>query len=107
MWHYHDDDLAGPDAAVRLRLDRLPAAFRRGYTAAHYQVDRPHANSYAAWLAMGSPLAPNTKERAAFLKAAELLPLGDLPTATAGKAERTIAFTLPGQGVALIQLTAR
>ncbi len=64
VWHYHDDDLAGPDAQVRLDLTRLPKTFAHGARLVHYRIDRDHSNSYAAWLAMGSPIAPSGKRSA-------------------------------------------
>lgn len=106
VWHYHDDDVAGPEAAVRLRLRGLPRAFARGATLAHYRVDATHANSFAAWQAMGSPIAPSDAQRAALLKAATLAPDEAAPSWVAvarGGAE--VAFRLPRQGVTLLVLT--
>ncbi|MET0319294.1 MAG: hypothetical protein ABW069_01070, partial [Duganella sp.] len=43
VWHYHDDDVAGPDAAVKLALGGIPA----GVTSAkltHYRIDQQHSN---------------------------------------------------------------
>jgi len=108
VWHYHDDDLPGPDAAVRLSLTGLPRGFASGATVTQYRVDRDHSNSYSAWLAMGSPIAPTNAQRAELLKAAEL--------ATVDGADRPIAvtnggahldFDLPRQGVSLFVVTGR
>ena len=38
-WHYHDDDVPGPDAAVALTLEHLPAGIRHG--ARHPLPHRP------------------------------------------------------------------
>ena len=38
VWHYHDDDVPGPDAAVDLALAGLPAAARQA-TLTHYRID--------------------------------------------------------------------
>ncbi|HEY5807537.1 MAG TPA: hypothetical protein VIT67_06195, partial [Povalibacter sp.] len=53
-WHYHDDDVGGPDAQVSLTATGL----RRSGTASvtHYRIDQRHSNSYAAWQRLGSPL---------------------------------------------------
>ena len=54
VWHYHDDDVPGPDAAVALTVDGLPA----DVTAArltHYRIDATHSNAFAAWQRLGSP----------------------------------------------------
>ena len=106
VWHYHDDDLAGPDADVRLDLRGLPAAFAKDAKLTHYRIDRDHSNSYAAWLKMGSPIAPSTAQRAAMLKAAELATMEDAPATIAAGRKATLSFKLPRQGVSLIVLTA-
>jgi xylan 1,4-beta-xylosidase len=107
VWHYHDDDLAGPDAQVHVDLAHLPGAFRKGARLTQFRVDRDHSNAYAAWLAMGSPEAPNDAQRKALLKAAELAtvtPAGQPVKVARGAAG--IDLTLPRQGVALLVLQA-
>lgn len=106
VWHYHDDDLPGADAAVALRLRGLPSALIRGATVTQYRVDGSHSNAFAAWRAMGSPIAPSDAQRATLRQAAALAtvetaaePLGAEPSGTA------IRFRLPRQGVSLIVLT--
>ncbi|MEI5688613.1 GH39 family glycosyl hydrolase [Sphingomonas kyungheensis] len=106
VWHYHDDDRPGPDAAVRLHLRRLPPALSRGALVTQYRIDDRHANSFAAWRAMGSPLAPTDAQRATLLKAAELTTPDARPTRLAlrsGTAD--LAFDLPRQGVTLLMVT--
>ena len=106
VWNYHDDDLPGPDADVQLDLSGLPAALSRGASVTQYRVDRDHSNAYAAWLAMGSPIAPTDEQRAALLKAAELAPVGRPGEAIAVRQHRaSVRFGLPRQGVALLVLT--
>ncbi len=108
VWHYHDDDLAGPDANVTLDLRGLPAAFARGAAVTHYRVDGAHSNAYAAWLGMGSPIAPTRDQRAALLKAAELKTLDAAPQPLAvSRGSGTLNFALPRQGVSLLVLDAR
>ena len=106
VWHYHDDDLVGPDAQVRLDLAHLPKAFAHGARLVHYRIDRDHSNSYAAWLAMGSPIAPSEAQRKTLIEAARLASLDPGPSAipvTRGAAR--LDFTLPRQGVSLLVLT--
>ncbi|MCK8455120.1 GH39 family glycosyl hydrolase [Sphingomonas faeni] len=106
VWHYHDDDLPGPKAAVQLRLHRLPGVFARGAVMTHYRIDASHSNSFAVWQAMGSPLAPTNEQRAALLKAAELATMNPKPKqlmARSGDAKLT--FDLPRQGVSLLVIT--
>ena len=100
VWHYHDDDVVGPDAAVSLALDHLPAAFKKGAVMTRYRVDAIHANSFAAYQTMGSPLAPDNAQYAALKAAAQLTP--DAPvTVKSGN----LTFDLPRQGVTLLVIT--
>ena len=104
VWHYHDDDVAGPDAAVSLALDHLPAAFKKGAVMTRWRVDKDHANSFAAYQTMGSPLAPDNAQYDALKAAARLTP--DAPTPLKVSAGATsLNFDLPRQGVTLLVLT--
>ncbi|MFZ0267708.1 GH39 family glycosyl hydrolase [Caulobacter sp.] len=106
VWHYHDDDLAGPDARVRLDLAHLPKAFARGARLVHYRVDRDHSNSYAAWLAMGSPIAPSDAQRKTLIEASRLASLDpEAPSIPVARGAARLDFVLPRQGVSLLVLT--
>jgi xylan 1,4-beta-xylosidase len=101
VWHYHDDDVAGPDAAVAIELAGL-----RGVSAdlRHYRIDADHSNAFVQWKVMGSPIAPNDAQYAVLRKAGELALL-DAPTKVdilSGVA--TLRFSLPRQGVSLLVL---
>jgi len=98
VWHYHDDDVAGPDAAVSLSLAGLPAG---GIRLTHYRIDDTHSNAYAAWRRMGSPIAPNDKQYQELLEASKLARV-EPPTPIRGESGETVmTFTLPRQGVTL------
>ncbi len=100
MWHYHDDDVAGPSAAIKLNV----AGLRRGIPAVtHYRIDQQHSNSYAAWQRMGSPIAPDKTSYDALRAAAQLSTLEAAET----RVERIggsvqLSFALPRQGVSLL-----
>ncbi|HEY0945657.1 MAG TPA: beta-xylosidase [Opitutaceae bacterium] len=104
VWHYHDDDVAGPDAIVTLKLAGLPPGATPRVT--HFRVDPGHSNPYGAWLKMGSPIAPDEKQYAALLAASELAQIEApaLTRATAAGGESTLSFALPRQGVSLLLL---
>ncbi|HVX90283.1 MAG TPA: beta-xylosidase [Candidatus Paceibacterota bacterium] len=105
VWHYHDDDLTGPEANIQLILRGLPRPFAGEMKLTHYRIDRDHSNSYAAWLAMGSPIAPSDAQREVLLKAAQLAALGGAPQRVLVNENRArVEFDLPRQGVSLLLL---
>jgi len=102
VWHYHDDDVAGPDADVSLTLAGLPAA-ASGARVTHYRIDDTHSNAYGAWKAMGSPIAPNDAQYARLLDASKLTTVEQAAPRTTN-AGSELTFRLPRQGVSLIVL---
>jgi xylan 1,4-beta-xylosidase len=104
VWHYHDDDLPGADAAVELDVAGLPA----GTTPAkltHYRIDERHSNPYGAWKRMNSPIAPNEGQYRQLQEASKLAPLADAPTtASLEGGTAKLSFKLPRQGISLLLL---
>jgi xylan 1,4-beta-xylosidase len=103
-WNYHDDDVAGPDANITMTIGGIPASANR-VLLKHYRIDRDHSNSYTVWKAMGSPQNP-TAEQYARLEAAGRLALLEPPKSVPsanGKVE--VSFSLPRQGVSLVQVS--
>jgi xylan 1,4-beta-xylosidase len=102
VWHYHDDDVPGPEASVELSLGRLPLR-NESVRLTHYRIDEQHSNAYAAWKRMGSPLAPNRRQYDQLLAASELATLRDSPARAAVKdGTATLNFLLPRQAVSLV-----
>jgi xylan 1,4-beta-xylosidase len=102
VWHYHDDDLPGPDATVELTLAGLPATVVEAKLT-HYRVDDRHSNAYAEWRRLGSPIAPNQTQYHQLQTASDLATLSEAPTTVqvnGGTAK--LLFTLPRQGVSLL-----
>jgi len=101
-WHYHDDDVAGPDANVTLSLEGL--GIKTGNAKlTHYRVDTTHSNAYTAWQKQGSPAAPTPVQYKALEAASQLATLEGAPATIAvtdGKA--TLPITLPRQAVSLV-----
>lgn len=104
VWHYHDDDVPGPAAAVQLELQGLPAAARRARLT-HYRVDQTHSNVYRTWLLLGSPASPSPQQAAALEAASALATLEGAPPAVAidGGSAR-VEFSLPRHAVSLLVL---
>ncbi|HTV18589.1 MAG TPA: hypothetical protein VMG12_07965 [Polyangiaceae bacterium] len=102
VWHYHDDDLPGPDAVVQLEARGLPPSAERA-TLSHYRVDATHSNAFGAWQRLGSPASPDAQQYAALQAASELATLEarsvELDAGTA-----RIEFSLPRHAVSLLVL---
>ena len=103
VWHYHDDDVPGPDAAVTLTVNGLPAAAGQARLT-HYRIDTTHSNAFAAWQRLGSPPAPTPEQYAQLEKAGRLERLDAPATAPVHDSQVTLAFTLPRQAVSLLVL---
>jgi xylan 1,4-beta-xylosidase len=103
VWHYHDDDVAGPDADVALALSGLPTR-AAGARLTHYRIDEQHGNAYAEWKRMGSPIAPNEQLYQRLIEASRLAPMEVPSAASISNGASTLRFTLPRQGVSLLVL---
>jgi xylan 1,4-beta-xylosidase len=101
LWHYHDDDLAGPDAQVEIALGGLPSAATTARVT-RYQIDQDHSNAYAAWQRLGSPGAPNEEQYAALQRASELAAVGDPQPIAIAKGAASVRFPLARQAVSLL-----
>ena len=103
LWHYHDDDLPGPDASIQLTLDGLP--LKRGKAKVHhFRIDENHSNAFAAWKRVGSPQQP-APDQYARLEAAGQLAQVSRPSSVAIKnSTATLRFNLPRQAVSLLEL---
>jgi xylan 1,4-beta-xylosidase len=103
VWHYHDDDVPGPDAAVELSVVGLPLP-RGEARLRHYRIDETHSNSYAAWKRMGSPIAPNEQQYAQLEAAGKLAEMEAPATVPIDKGQATVPLALPRQAVSLVVL---
>ena len=102
VWHYHDDNIPGPDAAVTLNMKGIPA---KKVTMTHYRIDQQYSNSYEAWKKMGSPQAPTASQIAELEKAGQLQQLAAPQPVTVQNGQVALPFTLPRQGVSFIKLS--
>jgi len=101
LWNYHDDDLPGPEAAIRLQIAGVKGKADR--TASLWRVDENVGNAFAAWKKMGSPQSPNATQYQELEKASELLPQSLKPQ-SARRGTLQFDVSLPRQGVALLVL---
>jgi xylan 1,4-beta-xylosidase len=99
VWNYHDDDLPAPPAQVQLTVTGLTNG---ASTVTQYRVDGEHANSYAAWLKMGSPQSPTAAQYKELEQASKLAPVGTPRRVRIQEGSLTESFPLPAQGVSLL-----
>ena len=103
VWHYHDDDVPGPDAAVELTVQGLDKSLK-GARLAHYRIDGDHSNAYAAWQKMGSPAEPSAEQRAVLQRASELALWEDPRDVEVRDGQVIVRFPMPRQSVSLLRL---
>ncbi|MCX6606949.1 MAG: beta-xylosidase [Acidobacteria bacterium] len=103
-WNYHDDDLPAVAAAVTTSVTGLPLTAKR-VQIRHFRIDRTHSNSYTVWQAMGSPQQPTPAQYAQLEAAGQLQMLGSPEWRSPLKGSLDLAFSLPRQGVSLIEIT--
>ncbi|MBI2946639.1 MAG: beta-xylosidase [Verrucomicrobia bacterium] len=104
LWHYHDDDLAGPEAQVELALNNLPLANGEA-TLRHFRIDEEHSNAFTAWKRMGSPPQPSRDQYAQLEKAGQLAALNTADPIRVENGKATVLIKLPRQAVSLLQIT--
>lgn len=104
-WNYHDDLVTVPATPVRVGV-RLPTSFGTRVLLSHLRVDESNGDAYTAWLAQGSPVAPNDAQLVALRQAMSPVALepGQAIDVVGGIAE--VDFDLPRFGASLITLAA-
>ena len=106
VWHYHDDDMAGPVADVNLTLDGLPGKIKRAQ-ARHYRIDNDHSDAFTVWQRMGSPLKLSGKQYAELERAGQLAELQRPETIRVRDGQAVLSFTLPREAVSLLVIEWR
>jgi xylan 1,4-beta-xylosidase len=104
VWHYHDDDVSGPDAAVTLTVAGLRSGADSPKLAAHFRIDETHSNAFATWKRMGSPPAPTPGEYRGLERSGGLELLDAPVTISVHDGQATMGFSLPRQAVSLLVL---
>jgi xylan 1,4-beta-xylosidase len=103
LWHYHDDDVLGPSANIKLTVRGLPGGFSRSISVQRYRIDENHSNAFAAWKKMGSPQEPTPKQYAELEEAGKLATL-KITGGSGTQTSTTLQIELPRQAVSLILL---
>jgi xylan 1,4-beta-xylosidase len=100
LWHYHDDDLPGPNAAVTVEITGLPTA--KPVKLERWTIDETHSNAFTAWNEMGSPQKPTPEQYAKLRTAGQLQsgPEANLAVDSAGVGR--VELQLPRRAVTLL-----
>jgi xylan 1,4-beta-xylosidase len=103
LWHYHDDDVSGPEAHVTVELSGLawPAGEAR---LTHYTIDGEHSNAFALWRQLGAPQRPTLDQYAQLERAGQLATVGAAQMIGITSGEASLAVKLPRQAVSLLVL---
>jgi xylan 1,4-beta-xylosidase len=103
LWHYHDEDIPGPTANLRILLAGLPIA-SGPVQLRHYRIDNMHSNAFEAWQRMGSPQKPTPMQVNQLEEAGRLQLLEPTRTLRVEKNEAAVQLNLPRQAVSLLIL---
>ena len=100
-WHYHDEDIPGPPAAITLNLAGTPAGNPK---ITRTLIDEGHSNSFIAWQALGSPQSPTAEQIRLLEEASRLEKASDKTEIKSADGQCDITFNLARQGVTLLEL---
>jgi xylan 1,4-beta-xylosidase len=103
VWHYHDDQVPGPDAQVELVLTNLPRTDGPA-SLTHYRIDEFHSNAFAEWRRLGSPAEPGERQYAMMKEAGGLGVIERGTPTVLAQGRATLRFPLPRQAVSLLVL---
>ena len=102
IWHYHDDDVPGPEANVTLNFSN----FQNGQARVeHFRIDEEHSNAFEAWKKMGAPQSPTPEQYATLEKTGHLAALAQPQTLKVENGNIQVRFSLPRKGVSLLLLS--
>ena len=102
VWHYHDDDVAGPDAQVQIELNSLPASLGTPILT-EFRVDADHSNAFSVWQKMGSPQKPDARAYKQ-LESAGRLAILRRDRVNVKNSKALVSILLPRQSVSLLVL---
>jgi xylan 1,4-beta-xylosidase len=102
VWHYHDDDVPGPEAQIELRVSGLKW---NTASVAHFRVDDTHGNAYSAWQRLGSPATIDKATWDSLRATSQLTALQAPRVEKVSGGKLRLEFALPRQGVSLLIVT--
>jgi len=99
VWHYHDDDVSGPVAQVKLHIAGLTGA---SVKVTQWRVDGADGNAFSAWQGMGAPQSPDEKQYKTLGAASVMQPRAWPAPVAVTRGAADLDFPLPRQGVSLL-----
>ncbi len=103
LWHYHDDDARGPDAAIAVEVSGLPHG-AKPVSVRHFRMDEHHSNAHRLWQEMGQPQAISSEAYARLQRAGQLQSFEPEKAMAAQDGAVRLPCLLPRQGVSLLRL---
>ncbi len=99
-WHYHDEDIDGPEARVTMEVKGLPPTGVQPKLQ-HFRIDEEHSNAFTAWKRLGSPQTLTPGEYATLEAASKLASPGNAADISNTADGLTLKFSLPRRAVDL------
>jgi xylan 1,4-beta-xylosidase len=103
LWHYHDDDVPGPDAEIHLTLKGISGG--RVPQARVWRVDNQHGDAFSAWQAMGSPADPTSSQTQQLVHASQIAAESIRGISRESDGSVSMNVSLPLHGVALLDVS--
>lgn len=101
VWHYHDDDVAGVDADINLKLDNFPVKSGK-LRMQQYRIDANYSNAFTVWQKMGSPQKPSVQQYLELEKAGQLAEMNSMEQVSVKNSSANLHLNLPRQAVSLL-----
>jgi len=102
LWHYRDDDVAGPEADIHIVLKGLAPGSGQRYRV--WRVDRDNGDAFTAWKAMGSPSRPTQQQIDDLVQASRIAARSIHVEPPLSDGSVALETRLPLQGVELIEV---
>jgi xylan 1,4-beta-xylosidase len=103
LWNYHDDDVPGPDAEIRMAVRGV--AGNRTPSMKVWRVDRQHGDAFSAWQAMGSPPEPTGPQIQQLIRASQIAAESVRGVSRESDGSVSLEISVPLHGVALLDLS--
>jgi xylan 1,4-beta-xylosidase len=102
VWNYHDDNVASPPSPVEVTVNGIG---NKKVLVHHYRIDNQFSNSFEVWKVMGRPQQVADEQYKALEWAGQLQLFTSPQWQEVNGGKATMKFSLPRQGVSLLQLT--